>query len=768
MILTEPWGNGCPSGPLKPPVIASPDNMKVQPLSWVGEPSLVPPDRPPGAVDIIVPVAGAVEEFARCVASVLAWTNLERHRLVIVLDGPQPEPTETLAARLERERPEGILVLRNDEQVGFVASVNRGMSASDRDVILLNSDTQVTEGWVRKLQEAAYSASEIATVTPFSNSATICSLPRFVENNALPAGQTVDSFGRLVEARSRRAYPRLPTGVGVCLYIKRKALDQVGLFDTKSFGQGYGEESEFCMRALKAGYVHVLDDATFIFHEGQRSFGTSRGRRVDAAHRAMQRLHPEYLATVGAFLREDPIRPLRQRVLAELRPVKRAQPPGRPERVLHLVHGWPPWSPAGTELYAAWIARRQARYRDVAVYARIADPQRAKGEAVELLDEGVRVRLVVNNFTQRNPLSRNAIHDRDLTLDFTRLLDHFSPRLLHVHHLAGHAASLVDAAARKGIPIVFQIQDWWLACARANLFDAGRRLCSGPALGKCSACLPLTGIPLLNRLLHAARRRAMQRALRHADAFIMGSEFIHESALRLGLLRRDDRAYVIPYGVEVGPRPPIQSPRSPRVPGAPLHFGLIGSLLPHKGAHVAAAAFAGIDPARARLIVWGDPAIDPAYAREVAALGGAAVELRGRFPEERKAEILGGLDALIVPSVGLESFGLVAREALHHRVPVLASDRGALSELFADAQTGGTLFDPDYPHALRAWIERLIADPGQLDRWSAAAQPVKELDAHGEEIEEVYDRVLARRSSADRLERTLSGTGSGVRRRRTG
>lgn len=745
--------------------------MKAQPLSWVGEPSHVPPDRPPGAVDIIVPVAGAPEEFARCMASVLAWTNLERHRLVVVLDGRQPDETEALIARLERERPEGLLVLRNPERLGFVASVNRGMAASDRDVILLNSDTQVTEGWVRKLQEAAYSASEIATVTPFSNSATICSLPRFVETNALPAGQTVDSFGRLVEARSRRAYPRLPTGVGVCLYIKRKALDQVGLFDTKSFGQGYGEEAEFCMRALKAGYVHVLDDATFIFHEGQRSFGASRGRRVDAAHRAMQRLHPEYLATVGAFLREDPIRPLRQRVLAELRPVKRAQLPGRPERVLHLVHGWPPWSPAGTEQYAAWLARRQAQHRDVVAYARIADPKRAKGEAVELLDAGVRVRLIVNNFTQRDPLSRNAIRDRDLTIDFAHLLDHFAPRILHVHHLAGHAASLVDAAARKGIPIVFQIQDWWLACARANLFDAQRRLCSGPALGKCSACQPLTGLPpapLLNRVLHAARRRAMLSALRHADAFVLGSEFIHESALRLGLLRRDDRAYVIPYGIEAGPRPPMRSARPPRAPGAPLRFGFIGSLLPHKGAHLAAAAFAGIDPARARLTIWGDPAVAPGYARELAALGGAAVELRGRFPEERKAEIFAELDALLVPSLGLESFGLVAREALHHRVPVLASDRGALSELFADGQAGGALFDPDYPHALRAWIERLIADPRQLDRWAAAIPPVKELDVHAEEIEEVYDRVLARKSATDRLERTLSGTGSGVRRRRTG
>jgi len=732
--------------------------MSAQPLSWDGDPTRVPPDRPPGAVDVVVPVYGAAEAFARCVASLLAHTDLDRHRLIIVLDGPQPASTEELVERLQ-----GVQVMTNGERRGFVVSVNRGMSASDNDVVLLNSDTRVTAGWLEKLQQAAYSAAEIATVTPFSNSATICSLPRFLENNALPAGWDADAFGRLVEARSRHAYPRLPTGVGVCLYIKRKALEQVGLFDDKSFGQGYGEESEWCMRALKAGYAHVLDDATFIFHEGQRSFGLSRDRRVRAAHRAMRRLHPEYLATVAQFIREDPIRPLRQRVLAELRPARGTQLSGRPERVLHVVHGWPPWNPAGTELYAAWLARRQARVREVAVYARIADPERAKGDTVELLDGGVRVRLVVNNFTQRDPLSRNALSDRSLTADFSRLLDDFNPRLVHIHHLSGHAVSLVGAAARRGIPILYQVQDWWAPCARANLLDARRHLCSGPAPGKCAACLPLTGLPpapLLNRLLYAGRAALMKRALRKVDAFVMGSRFIHQSYLDLGYLPPQAAVSVIPYGVEVPSEGP--PPHPARVPGAPLRFGVIGSILPHKGIHVAVAAFAGINPARATLTVWGEPGADPAYTRELQALRGPGTEIRGRFPDEEKAAILAGLDVLIVPSLGLESFGLVAREAMLHGVPVLASDRGALSDMLADGR-GGALFDPEQPAALRGWIERLISDPAILDRWIAELPAIKSADTHAEEIEEIYDRIVAQRAV---LERTLVGMRRGGRRRR--
>jgi glycosyltransferase involved in cell wall biosynthesis/GT2 family glycosyltransferase len=764
--------------------------VRGKPLSLTGDPGRVPPDSPPGPVDVIVPVCGAAEAFARCVESVVAHTDLARHRLVLALDGPQPAATEALVSRLTApERPEQVLVSPSAERRGFVAAVNRGMALSARDVVLLNSDTQVTAGWLAKLQAAAGSAPEIATATPFSNSATICSLPRFLETNALPAGWSVAAFGRRVEERSRRAYPRLPTGVGVCLYIKRKALDQVGLFDEASFGLGYGEESEWSMRALKAGYAHVLDDATFIFHEGQRSFGAARGRRVAAAHRAMRRLHPEYMATVAAFLRADPLAPLRERVTADLAPARHSRPgpivgpiagptvgptarstvrstagptvgptAGSPARVLHVVHGWPPYNPAGTELYAAWLARRQAAWRDVAAFARLADPARELGDAVELLDAGVRVRLLVNNFTQRDPRSRNALRDRRLEADFARLLDGFRPDLVHVHHLAGHALALPALAARRGIPVVYQLQDWWAACARANLLDRDRRLCSGPGLGKCSRCLPATGIPpapLWNRALYAERGRLARRALASAAAFVCGSRFIDESYRELGLLPAGVPVHRLEYGIELdGLAPggrradgPLAQPLVQPL-ARPLACGFVGSILPHKGLHVAVAAFRGIDPAVATLTAWGEPAASPAYAAELAAGGlPPAVRLAGRFPEEEKGRLLAGLDLLVIPSLGLESFGLVGREAMACGVPVLASRRGALVEMLAGRDCGA-LFAPGDAAELAGWIGRLAADPSILAGWRRNLPPVRTMEAHAEEIEGVYAAVLAGRLGA--------------------
>jgi glycosyltransferase involved in cell wall biosynthesis len=703
-----------------------------------------PRDAASPAVDVIVPVHGAAAAFGRCVASLERHTDLTRHRLLVVADGPQAASGEAILDRLAEAA--GAAVLRQPERRGFVAAANRGMAFSERDVVLLNSDTEVTAGWLDKLARAAYSAPEVGTATPFSNSATICSLPRWLEENLLPAGWDLERFAALVERASRREYPRLPTGVGVCLYVKRQVLRRVGLFD-EAFGLGYGEETDFCMRAAAAGWAHVLDDATFVYHLGQASFGAARAGRVAAAERRMRRRHPGYLPAVARFLRADPVRPQRERVLAHLRPPRAATPPRRPRKVVHLVHGWPPFDTAGTELYAAWLVRRQTAWREVAVYSRVAAAERRSGEALELLDAGARVRLVVNHFDQRDPLERNALRNRGLQADWARFLAEEAPDLVHVHHLAGHAAALLRVAAARRVPLVLQLQDWWPLCARANLLDWRRRLCSGPGAGKCSRCLPLTGVPpapLLNRLLHLYRRRLLRRLVRAADVCVTGSRLLARSCVELGLLPSLERVRVLEYGVELEPAPRPERPR------LPLRFGVMGALMPHKGAHVAVAAFRSVDPAHARLTVWGDRAAHPEYARELEALSGPAVELASRFPETEKARLLAGLDVLIVPSLGLESFGLAAREALRAGVPVLAADRGALREIFArGGEPAGGLFDPEQPAALRRWVERLVAEPDLLPRWRRAIPPVVSADEHAEAIERVYEEALARRDGAD-------------------
>ena len=695
------------------------------------------------SVDIIIPVYGAADDLERCLSSVAHETDLARHGVILVVDGPQDARVEEVVNAFPPAR-----VLRNEQRLGFVQSVNRGMALSTNDVVLLNSDTIVTPRWLEKLIEALHSSTKIGTVTPLSNHATLVSVPRAFEENLLPTGFDAASLAALIERVSRRAYVPLPTAVGVCMVIRRAVLDEIGLFDAKPFGLGYGEENDFCMRATAKGWLHIADDATFIYHAGHRSFGASRAKLQKRAARRLDRLHPAYRTAIARFMKEDPLAPVRVRIVAALggirHPVPRAggsgsgkHPPApgshRPapttRSVVHLVHGWPPFEHAGTELYAYWLVRRQLQHRQVSVYTRLAGPARDEGEAVELMDEGARVRFVTNNFTRRNPLARNAIRDRALERDFARFLREERPQLVHIHHLAGHAFSLAHVARRMGIPIVHQIQDWWSLCARVNLFDAKGRRCTGPGIAKCAACAPLTGIPpapLWNRVLHRIRRWAARRALATADAYVMGSEAIRKDYE--ALLPRDAQMFVLPYGIELEPR---HVPRPPAL--RPLRFGFVGSVMPHKGLHVADEAFRGIDPSTATLHAWGNTSASPEYASAL-----RSVSFEGTFDERDKASVFASMDVLIVPSIGLESFGLAAREAMASGVPVIATADGALTE------SGAELFPSADAAALRRIVLRFTESPELVDALSRKLPRPKSMAEHAEQIEAVYARVLGR------------------------
>lgn len=273
-----------------------------------------PGDQP--VVDVIIPAYRGVSETRRCIESVLA-SRQETHFELVVVDDASPEPglvdyLNSLAAC------SSVTLLRNPSNLGFVQSVNRGMSLHpERDVVLLNSDTLAANDWLDRIRRCAYGAAKVGTVTPFSNNATICSYPEFCADNALPEGVESSELDKMFRRVNHGKSIEIPTAVGFCMYIRRACLDQVGLFDAENFGKGYGEENDFSMRAAKAGWKNVLCADTFVYHAGGVSFQSERDWHLTRGLAAMHRLHPDYDELVRAFLAADPVRELRQSVDSE-------------------------------------------------------------------------------------------------------------------------------------------------------------------------------------------------------------------------------------------------------------------------------------------------------------------------------------------------------------------------------------------------------------------------------------------------------------------
>lgn len=222
--------------------------------------------------DIIVPIYNAYDELVECVNSIFKSTTDQEYRLILINDKSTDIRIERYLNNLALKNIPNVIIMSNDVNLGFVKTVNRAIKFSDNDVVLLNSDTIVTKRWLKKIRTCAYKDRTIATVTPLTNNGTICSIPNFCEDNIIPQNFTLEEYSAMIEKNSLRKYPIIPTAVGFCMFIKRSVLNEIGILDEENFNKGYGEENDFCCRAIEHGYINVLCDDTFIYHKGSMSF----------------------------------------------------------------------------------------------------------------------------------------------------------------------------------------------------------------------------------------------------------------------------------------------------------------------------------------------------------------------------------------------------------------------------------------------------------------------------------------------------------------
>jgi GT2 family glycosyltransferase len=266
-------------------------------------------------VEIILPVFNASDDLRRCLDA-LAGRLPARASLQIVDDASSDPSIATMLLSHPLALRPGVRIVRNLRNLGFVRSVNTAMARTTSDVVLLNSDTIVTHGWLDRILACAHSDPAIATITPFSNNAEICSFPEFCRVNPVPSDP--EAFAHATARAGPPCYPDLPTGVGFCMFIRREAWNVVGAFDAVAFGRGYGEENDWCFRAAAQGWRNVLCDDAYVVHVGGMSFADTGHRPGGGQMDKLLALHPHYNEVIADFIRRDPIAPRRHAVLSAL------------------------------------------------------------------------------------------------------------------------------------------------------------------------------------------------------------------------------------------------------------------------------------------------------------------------------------------------------------------------------------------------------------------------------------------------------------------
>lgn len=256
--------------------------------------------------DIIICVHNALDDVQRCLASVAEHTT-EPYHLILMDDGSQPETRDFLQAYVEDNvHSQSLQLLRNNKARGYTFAANQGMRASTHPYfILLNSDTIVSPYWLDRLIACADSDERIGMVGPLSNTASWQSIPEVEYRgdwaaNPLPLDMTVAQMANRVAALSTRFYPQLPFLNGFCLLITRALQEAIGYFDEETFGAGYGEENDYCLRAGKAGWKLAVADDTYVYHAQSRSYSHERRKLLaDRAGQALAQKHEQSLIDAG-------------------------------------------------------------------------------------------------------------------------------------------------------------------------------------------------------------------------------------------------------------------------------------------------------------------------------------------------------------------------------------------------------------------------------------------------------------------------------------
>lgn len=261
-----------------------------------------------GVVTVVVPVYADWGSLNECIESLKRYMD-KKHLVMFVNDcGPNADMIEK-NIRKSIKGLENFKYYRNPKNLGFVKTCNLAaleLDKSGNDILLLNSDTKATKGFLQEMLDVLYSSDKIAAVCPRSNNATIFSMPV----DAQEKGVGMQDSYRIFKKISKRlpAMYRSPIAHGFCMMIRRTVINEIGLFDD-IYGKGYGEENDFCMRALKHGYTCAVANRAFVFHFKGKSFTSSqRDKLVAKNEKILDARYPDYRRLVSDYVGQlDPL-----------------------------------------------------------------------------------------------------------------------------------------------------------------------------------------------------------------------------------------------------------------------------------------------------------------------------------------------------------------------------------------------------------------------------------------------------------------------------
>ena len=435
--------------------------------------------------------------------------------------------------------------------------------------------------------------------------------------------------------------------------MRRSVINAIGKLDI-DFGRGYGEENDFCMRALKSGYKNLFAHDVFVFHSGEVSFKEFRDVEFESGQALLWRKHPDYVRRVQEYIDADPARVARIR--ADLYRLAKILGSNTAVLISNPAVG-------GLDTHLQSLARRlqSSGMNVLIIYVGL---EMGENLSLRIFDEGKEIFIPSFKYLR-------IIADRDLILLFCEWL---KPKLLHVHSLATLTwramTNIVSILAQFENDYYVTLHDYDSICHRHHLIDIEGQYCEPFNVEKCRKCVVLDKAAK-DYVDPIERQRIYATYLSKAKCVFVPS---NDTKMRLQSFFPD-----VPFLVrEHEEQYPIYEWERTRRKSGPLRICAIGAIGPHKGSNLlySLALDAKLRALQINYCIVGYSAISDSM-REVGVIEtGRYASNEACFALLKEVEP----DFILLPSIWPETYCYTLSIALQSRNPIIVFDIGAQAE----------------------------------------------------------------------------------------
>ena len=231
-------------------------------------------------VCIIVPTYNNEDYTIRCFDSIFKNTELD-YKIIWVDNASEKESRDKVEEFVDKNKLPVIKIF-NKENLGFVDGTNQGIEESlkhnPRYIVFENNDTEVYPGWIEGMIRVAESDPDIGIVgpitTPCDSWQAIDHLKKTVKEFAdfPPYDGDKEKYARILRKKYKGKKKRVYTMVAFfSTLIKTETINQVGML-SKDYGEGFGDDDDYCTRAINQGWKIYLALEVFVFHNHRTTF----------------------------------------------------------------------------------------------------------------------------------------------------------------------------------------------------------------------------------------------------------------------------------------------------------------------------------------------------------------------------------------------------------------------------------------------------------------------------------------------------------------